>query len=224
MTQDATDLARYYGIGEQEIDLLHIAERAARQGLPPGWTEYADDQQAVFYHNVVSGKSQYEHPNDASVLKQIDEARKNRFCFGENLGAVPGVELAVKVEPGATEEEETADEQEVHFESLRGGQEEEEEEELTMESDTDSQISGFSAGGEEEGVLMESDGDSQLSNLTDDDDEPEPEPEPATEPGPEPAARGAELDHSASIAELEATLEAAMDAEDYDRVDGALAA
>ena len=72
------DYAAYLGFSDPagtEKDLLYIARWALTAPVPDGWSVHLDGDGLEFFHNVVTGESQYEHPMDAHYTRLYNQKR-----------------------------------------------------------------------------------------------------------------------------------------------------
>ena len=78
-SEDAVlDYATYLGFSDPagaERDLLYIARWALTAPVPDGWSVHLDEDGLEFFHNVVTGESQYEHPLDAHYTRLYNQKR-----------------------------------------------------------------------------------------------------------------------------------------------------
>ena len=75
--EEVRDMAVYLGIDlTLEPDLLWIAKQAVQVALPPNWEELEDGTGAVYFYDVVNGKSTLKHPMDDYFFALAAEERR----------------------------------------------------------------------------------------------------------------------------------------------------
>eukprot|EP00741_Cyanophora_paradoxa_P007754 tig00001206_g7502.t1 len=78
---DIRQMARFLGMNlddELDIQLLYIAEEAYKAPLPPSWTAHRDRDGHLYFYNVTTDASQYEHPADALYMLKLQNERAKR--------------------------------------------------------------------------------------------------------------------------------------------------
>jgi len=65
-----------------DVGMLWIAEEAFHAPLPPGWTEFTDEEGCVNFHHAISGESTLRHPMDNLYREVVEYQRRVHNCGG----------------------------------------------------------------------------------------------------------------------------------------------
>lgn len=83
------EYAEYLGMdADAHPELLFIAKYAMDAELPTEWTAYIDAEGNEYFHNAVSGTSQYEHPLDAQYTALYESLCAKKKANGGLLSTV----------------------------------------------------------------------------------------------------------------------------------------
>mmetsp|Transcript_124768 Transcript_124768/g.216353 ORF Transcript_124768/g.216353 Transcript_124768/m.216353 type:complete len:1232 (-) Transcript_124768:44-3739(-) len=66
----------------KESEMLWMAEEAFHAQLPPGWDEHTDEHGRVYFHNIATGESCWQHPMDELFKEIVDYWRRVQTVGG----------------------------------------------------------------------------------------------------------------------------------------------
>jgi hypothetical protein len=70
---------------DADPELMFIAKYAMDAELPTEWTAYFDANADEYFHNAMTGSSQYEHPMDAQYIMMYGDLKAKKVANGGQL-------------------------------------------------------------------------------------------------------------------------------------------